>query len=126
MAQVYHHSKAITLESGAVLPEVEIAYDTFGTLNEAKENVIWVCHALTANSDVADWWPHTVEEGGFLDPTRYFIVCANFLGSHYGTTSPYQSTPRRAKSTTTTFRRLPCATWSSVISYWPSTSASSV
>ncbi|MBR5200220.1 MAG: homoserine O-acetyltransferase [Alistipes sp.] len=93
MAQVYHHSEAITLESGAVLPEVEITYDTFGTLNEAKENVIWVCHALTANSDVADWWPHTVEEGGFLDPTRYFIVCANFLGSHYGTTSPLSVNP---------------------------------
>ena len=93
MAQVYHHSEAITLESGAVLPEVEIAYDTFGTLNEAKENVIWVCHALTANSDVADWWPHTVEEGRFLDPTRYFIVCANFLGSHYGTTSPLSINP---------------------------------
>ena len=93
MAQVYHHSEAITLESGAVLPEVEIAYDTFGTLNEAKENVIWVCHALTANSDVADWWPHTVEEGGFLDPTRYFIVCANLLGSHYGTTSPLSVNP---------------------------------
>ena len=93
MAQVYHHSEAITLESGAVLPEVEIAYDTFGTLNEAKENVIWVCHALTANSDVADWWPHTVEVGGFLDPTRYFIVCANLLGSHYGTTSPLSVNP---------------------------------
>ena len=93
MAQVYHHSEAITLESGAVLPTVDITYDTFGTLNAAKDNVIWVCHALTANSDVADWWPHTVEEGRFLDPTRYFIVCANFLGSHYGTTSPLSVNP---------------------------------
>ena len=93
MAQVYHHGEAITLESGAVLPEVDITYDTFGTLNQAKDNVIWVCHALTANSDVADWWPHTVEEGRFLDPTRYFIVCANFLGSHYGTTSPLSVNP---------------------------------
>ena len=93
MAQVYHHSEAITLESGAVLPEVDITYDTFGTLNAAKDNVIWVCHALTANSDVADWWPHTVEEGRFLDPPRYFIVCANFLGSHYGTTSPLSVDP---------------------------------
>jgi homoserine O-acetyltransferase len=93
MAEVYHHSEAITLESGAVLAEVDIAYDTFGTLNAAKDNVIWVCHALTANSDVADWWPHTVEEGRFLDPTRYFIVCANFLGSHYGTTSPLSVNP---------------------------------
>ena len=93
MAQVYHHSEAITLESGAVLAEVDITYDTFGALNAAKDNVIWVCHALTANSDVADWWPHTVEEGRFLDPTRYFIVCANFLGSHYGTTSPLSVNP---------------------------------
>ena len=93
MAEVYHHGEAITLESGAVLPEVDITYDTFGTLNEAKDNVIWVCHALTANSDVADWWPHTVEEGRFLDPTRYFIICANFLGSHYGTTSPLSVNP---------------------------------
>ena len=93
MAQVYHHSEVITLESGAVLPAVDITYDTFGTLNAAKDNVIWVCHALTANSDVADWWPHTVEEGRFLDPTRYFIICANFLGSHYGTTSPLSVNP---------------------------------
>ena len=93
MAQVYHHSQPITLESGAVLAEVDITYDTFGALNDAKDNVIWVCHALTANSDVADWWPHTVEEGRFLDPTRYFIVCANFLGSHYGTTSPLSINP---------------------------------
>ena len=97
MAQVYHHGEAITLESGAVLAEVDITYDTFGTLNAAKDNVIWVCHALTANSDVADWWPHTVEEGRFLDPTRYFIVCANFLGSHYGTTSPLSVNPTTGK-----------------------------
>lgn len=76
---------------------MEIAYDTFGTLNEAKDNVIWVCHALTANSDVADWWPHTVERGKFLDPERYFIVCANFLGSHYGTTSPLSVNPATGK-----------------------------
>ena len=93
MAHVYHHSTPIELESGAVLKELDITYDTFGTLNAAKDNVIWVCHALTANSDVADWWPHTVEEGRFLDPARYFIVCANFLGSHYGTTSPLSVNP---------------------------------
>mgnify|MGYP002512893000 FL=1 len=93
MSYVYHHAEALQLESGAVLPSIDITYDTFGTLNAAKDNVIWVCHALTANSDVADWWPHTVEEGRFLDPTRYFIVCANFLGSHYGTTSPLSVNP---------------------------------
>ena len=93
MSQVYHYRAPFTLESGEMLPEVDIVYDTFGELNEAKDNVIWVCHALTANSDVADWWPHTVEEGRFLDPSRYFIICSNFLGSHYGTTSPLSVNP---------------------------------
>ena len=80
MSKFYHHNSPLVLESGEVLPSVDIAYDTFGELNSAKDNVIWVCHALTANSDVADWWPHTVERDRFLDPERYFIVCANFLG----------------------------------------------
>ena len=75
------------------LPSLTIAYDTFGELNAERSNVIWVCHALTANSDVADWWPHTVEEGCFLDPAKYFTVCANFLGSHYGTTGPLSINP---------------------------------
>ncbi len=75
------------------MPTLQIAYHTFGTLSAAKDNVIWVCHALTANSDVADWWPHTVEAGRFLDPTRYFIVCANILGSCYGTTGPTSVCP---------------------------------
>ena len=93
MSKSYRYNAPFILESGEVLPEVDIVYDTFGELNEAKDNVIWVCHALTANSDVADWWPHTVEKGRFLDPARYFIICANFLGSHYGTTSPLSVNP---------------------------------
>ncbi len=93
MSYIYNSNRPLELESGEVLPSVDIVYDTFGTLNKAKDNVIWVCHALTANSDVADWWPHTVERGKFLDPDRYFIVCANFLGSHYGTTSPLSINP---------------------------------
>lgn len=97
MSKSYLHRSPITLESGAVLPEVEIAYDTFGELSPERDNVIWVCHALTANSDVADWWPHTVEQGRFLDPSRYFVVCANFLGSHYGTTSPLSINPSTAE-----------------------------
>lgn len=97
MSKLYRHNAPFKLESGEVLPSLEIAYDTFGELNEDKDNVIWVCHALTANSDVADWWPHTVEQGKFLDPEHYFIVCANFLGSHYGTTSPLTVNPATGK-----------------------------
>ena len=106
MSRIYHHNEPCILESGEQLPELDIAYDTFGELSPAKDNVIWVCHALTANSDVADWWPHTVEEGRFLDPTRYFIVCANFLGSHYGTTSPLSTNPATGKKWNYDFPRI--------------------
>lgn len=82
-----------TLESGITLPELEIAYHTYGKLNADRSNVVWVCHALTANSDVADWWPHTVEENRFLDPATHFVICANILGSHYGTTGPLTVNP---------------------------------
>lgn len=81
------------LESGATLKNLEIAYHTFGTLNEKKDNVVWVCHALTANSDVAGWWPHTVEKDCFLDPDRWFVVCANIIGSCYGSTGPLSINP---------------------------------
>lgn len=91
--KVYNHNKPFRLEGGQTLPSLEIAYDTFGTPNADMSNVIWVCHALTANSDVADWWPNTVVPGGFLDPGKYFIVCANILGSCYGTTGPVSVDP---------------------------------
>lgn len=87
----------IHLERGGVLRNPEIAFSTFGTLNETRDNVIWVCHALTANSDVADWWPNTVVAGGFLDPSKWFVVCANILGSHYGTTGPLSLNPDSGK-----------------------------
>lgn len=84
----FHHRKPFELESGAVLPELQIAYHTYGTLNEAKNNVVWICHALTANADVADWWNGLVGENFLIDPAKNFIVCANMLGSCYGSSSP--------------------------------------
>lgn len=93
MKHLYEHHSPFRLEPGGTLPSLRIAYHTYGTLNEKRDNVVWVCHALTANSDVQDWWPHTVEEGKFLDPSKYFIICANILGSPYGTTSPLHENP---------------------------------
>lgn len=93
MIQTYSHDRPFRLESGVELPRLEIAYNTYGTMNSDRSNVVWVCHALTANSDVADWWPHTVETGCFLDPAKWFVVCANILGSHYGTTGPLSVNP---------------------------------
>ena len=86
--KIFIYDKPFELESGEILPGLTIAYHTYGKLNAKKDNCIWVCHALTANSDVADWWPHTVEKGGFLDPEKYFVVCANIIGSCYGSTGP--------------------------------------
>lgn len=91
--KTFHSNVPFILESGESLPEVDIAYHTYGSLNEKKDNVVWVCHALTANSDVADWWPHTVEKDCFLDPDRWFVVCANILGSCYGSTGPLSVNP---------------------------------
>lgn len=86
--KTYKSQKDIHLECGEVLRNVEIAYTTYGTISPERDNIIWVCHALTASSEVAKWWPNTVEKGRFLDPDKYFVICANVLGSPYGSTSP--------------------------------------
>ncbi|MBC8034177.1 MAG: homoserine O-acetyltransferase [Chitinophagaceae bacterium] len=93
----YNHQQSFPLESGILLPELTIAYHTYGQLNAGKDNVVWICHALTANSDAADWWKGLVGSGYAIDPDKYFIVCANILGSCYGTTGPLSMTPVAGK-----------------------------
>jgi homoserine O-acetyltransferase len=83
----------IELESGEVLESLQIAYTTIGQLSPDKHNVIWIFHALTANSAPEEWWPGLVGEGKLLDPSRYYIVCANVLGSCYGTTCATSENP---------------------------------
>ena len=84
------------LENGGILPGVTVAYHTYGRLNADASNVVWVCHALTANSDVAHWWTGVVGEKGAIRPEEYFIVCANILGSCYGSTGPLSVDPGKA------------------------------
>ncbi len=93
MTNLYKHNKAFQLESGQYLPEIEIAYTTYGKLNDDKSNVVWICHAFTANSDPMEWWPGMVGEGLTFDPAKHFIICANILGSAYGTTGPLSVNP---------------------------------
>lgn len=93
MIKYYFHDQPFELEQGGILENFKIAYHTYGSLNADADNVVWVCHALTANSDVADWWPNTVAPGRFLDPEKWFVVCANFIGSPYGTTAPLSENP---------------------------------
>ena len=93
MTKTFTSTQEFSLESGAVLPSLHIGYCTYGNLNEDASNVVWICHALTANADVADWWPGMVGKGAALDPEKYFIVCANILGSCYGSSGPLSSNP---------------------------------
>ena len=82
--QYFHYEHPFELESGAVLPSLTIAYHTFGEMNSRRDNIVWVCHALTANSDVAEWWQHTVEEGKFLDPARTVVVYTPAVPQDHG------------------------------------------
>lgn len=108
---IYHSEQPFRLELGGSLPCLDIAYHTYGRLNESRDNVVWVCHALTANSEVADWWPHTVEAGGFLDPERWYVVCANIIGSHYGSTGPLTPMPHDGQPLYGDFPRLTVGDW---------------
>ncbi|MCK9404171.1 MAG: homoserine O-acetyltransferase [Chitinophagaceae bacterium] len=90
----FDHQQDFSLESGTMLPGLCIAYDTYGQLNAAKDNVVWVCHALTASSDAADWWKGLIGEGCLINPEKYFIVCANMPGSCYGSTGPVSNNPQ--------------------------------
>ncbi|WP_449440469.1 homoserine O-acetyltransferase family protein [Pedobacter steynii] len=89
----YTHTKLFKLENGKKLRKLEIAYQTYGKLNAKKDNVIWVCHALTANADVLDWWKGLFGNNDLFNPDEHFIICANVLGSNYGTTNPLSTNP---------------------------------
>lgn len=89
----FTYRQPLKLEGGETLTSVDVVYHTAGTLNTDKSNVIWFCHALTANSDVLDWWNSLCGEGKTFDPSKYFIVCANILGSCYGSSGPLTSNP---------------------------------
>jgi homoserine O-acetyltransferase len=95
--QVYRHNQPFTFENGAQIPFIEIAYHTYGTLNTQRNNVVWVCHALTANADVMEWWPGLFGDKDWFNPQDHFIVCANILGSPYGTTQPCSINPNFQK-----------------------------
>lgn len=82
-----------TLESGERLAEINIAYHTFGKLNHDQSNVVWVCHALTANANPLIWWPGLVGTDYLINPKDHFIVCANIIGSCYGSTGPKNFNP---------------------------------
>ncbi|KAJ8515286.1 hypothetical protein ONZ45_g7260 [Pleurotus djamor] len=78
---------------GGTLRDVPVAYKTWGRLNANKDNVMIICHAFTGSADVEDWWGPLMGHGKAFDQSRYFIFCANALGSPYGTASPITINP---------------------------------
>ena len=81
------------MESGEVLPDITIAYQTWGELNSEKNNGILINHALTGWSDVPSWWPSLVGPGLPFDTDKYFIVCPNVIGGCQGSTGPASIAP---------------------------------
>jgi homoserine O-acetyltransferase len=117
-------SEPLTLECGKTLFPVRIAYETYGKLSAAKDNVILVCHALSGDAHAAGWttetgihsaldgfkaddgnvakkglgwWDKLIGPGKAFDTDRYFVVCSNILGSCRGTTGPASTNPRTGR-----------------------------
>jgi homoserine O-acetyltransferase len=93
----YHAPEPLVLESGSILPQVTLAYRTWGELNAAGDNAILVCHALTGSSDADDWFAGFFGDGGVCDSSRKFIVCINVVGSCYGSTGPTSINPETSR-----------------------------
>lgn len=94
---IFRYNELFELESGQSLPGLEIGYYTSEPENHDEKPVVWICHALTANANPFDWWPDLVGEGKLFDPGSFFIVCANIIGSSYGSTSPKSVNPATGK-----------------------------
>ncbi len=93
------------LELGGLLPQVQVCYETFGTLSERKDNAVLVCHALSGDShagrhsqaDDPGWWDLAVGPGKAIDTDKYFVICSNVLGGCRGTTGPSDLNPATGK-----------------------------
>ena len=77
-----------SFEAGGTLDQLEVVYHTSERPYQQGDRVVWLCHALTANSDPLDWWPEMVGEGCCVNPDKDYVVCVNIFGSAYGTTGP--------------------------------------
>ncbi len=84
----FKYNQLFTLENGATLNNFHLAYTTYGEMNPAKDNIVWIFHALTANSKPHEWWPEMIGNDKIFDPRKKFIICVNTPGSCYGSISP--------------------------------------
>jgi homoserine O-acetyltransferase/O-succinyltransferase len=101
--QVAHFTEPLTLKSGAVLPQFDLVYETYGKLNSAKSNAVLVCHALSGNHHVAGrykeddkypgWWDNMIGPGKPLDTNRFFVIGVNNLGGCHGSSGSASINP---------------------------------
>ncbi|MFZ4396560.1 MAG: homoserine O-acetyltransferase MetX [Kiritimatiellia bacterium] len=95
------------LERGGVLPELDVAYETYGCLDTGHTNAVLLCHALSGDAHAAGhhtptdakagWWDEMIGPGKGLDTNRFFVICTNILGGCNGTTGPSSLNPRTGK-----------------------------
>jgi len=105
--RVVEQDEPLELESGKRLGPVDVAYETYGQLNDAGDNAVLICHALSGNAHVAGvnspedkktgWWDVMVGPGKGIDTNKYFVICSNFLGGCSGTTGPCSINPQTQK-----------------------------
>jgi homoserine O-acetyltransferase len=102
----------IVMDSGAVLSEVRVAYETYGTLNEERSNAILICHALSGDAHAAGyhkgdvkpgWWEIAIGPGKGFDTSKHFVICSNVLGGCRGTTGPSSVDPATGRPYGTRF-----------------------
>ena len=105
--RVVEKDKPMELGCGKTLAPVDVAYETYGEINKAGDNVILICHALTGNAHVAGknkpddekvgWWDVMIGPGKGIDTDKYFVICSNILGGCSGTTGPASINPATKK-----------------------------
>jgi homoserine O-acetyltransferase/O-succinyltransferase len=103
--QTVRLEQPFALEKGGQLPQVTIAYETYGQLSPARDNAVVICHALSGDSHVAKhnaeddpgWWDIAVGPGKAIDTDRYFVICPNLLGGCRGSTGPGSENPATGK-----------------------------
>lgn len=118
--QTLHIDEPLALVSGAVLPQYDLVYETYGSLNAEANNAILICHALSGDHHVAGfyegddkpgWWNDYIGPGKPIDTNEFFVVCSNNLGSCRGSTGPTSLNPETGKVFGSDFPIVTCRDW---------------
>ncbi len=120
-AQVAHFTEPLVLQSGAVLPQYHLAYETYGELNATKSNAVLICHALSGNHHVAGrysaedkypgWWDNLIGPGRPLDTNKFFVIGLNNLGGCHGSSGPSSVDPLTDRPYSATFPVVTVEDW---------------